>query len=141
MEIQRDYMMTVERLAAQLAAFVSVMALVLSAVGLYGVVAYSVVRRTSEIGIRLALGARARQVLWLVGKETIVLVGVGVLAGVPLSFAASGALGAQLFGVGAHDPIVSTISVLLLTAVGLAASIVPAWRAARIDPRIALIAD
>jgi predicted permease len=141
MQSQLDTATTVERLAARLALFVSVLALVLSAVGLYGVVSYSVARRTSEIGVRLALGARARGVLWLIAKETVVLVGIGVMLGVPLSFAASGAIGAQLFGVSAHDPFASAVAVLLLTTVGLLASVVPAGRATRIDPKIALTAD
>lgn len=141
METQRDYAMTVERLSARLAAFVSAMALVLSVMGLYGVVAYGVSRRTSEIGIRLALGARTRTVLWLVARETVALLGFGVLAGIPLSFAASGAMRSFLFGVGAHDPRASMAAVFVLAAAGLVASIIPARRATRIDPRIALVAD
>ena len=141
MRTQRDEVMTVERVAGRLAMFVSVMALVLSAVGLYGVVSYSVARRTSEIGVRLALGARARAVLWLVAKETVVLIGIGVGLGLPLTFAASSAIGAQLFGVSAHDPMAMAMSITVLAAVGLVASVVPARRAARIDPRIALNAD
>jgi len=133
--------MMVERLAARLAMFVSVMALVLSAVGLYGVVSYSVARRTSEIGVRLALGAQARAVLWLVAKETVLLVGVGVVLGLPLAFAMNGAIGAQLFGVGARDPAATALAIVLLTVVGVLASVVPAGRAARIDPKIALNAD
>jgi putative ABC transport system permease protein len=141
MQSVRSESMLIERLAARLATFVSVMALVLSVVGLYGVVAYSISRRTSEIGIRLALGARPRAVLWLVAKESLALVGVGVLVGVPLSFAAKGALGSQLFGVGARDPVAIAVSVLLLATAGVVAGVIPARRAARIDPRIALNAD
>jgi ABC-type antimicrobial peptide transport system permease subunit len=117
------------------------MALLLSAVGLYGVVAFSVSRRTSEIGIRLALGAGTRAVLWLVSRETVWLVGVGVVIGTVLSLGASGAMRSQFFGVDAHDPTVTIGAILLLAAVGLAASIVPALRATRIDPKIALNAD
>jgi predicted permease len=138
---QRDDVMTVERLAARLALFVSAMALVLSAVGLYGVVGYSVARRTSEIGVRLALGARTRAVLWLVAKETVALVAIGVGVGLPLSFAANGAMGSQLFGVGAHDPFAAAVSIALLATVGIVASMVPARRATRVDPKIALSAD
>ncbi|HEV8366240.1 MAG TPA: ADOP family duplicated permease [Gemmatimonadaceae bacterium] len=141
MRSQREAVMTVERLAARLAIFVSAMALVLSAVGLYGVVAYSVARRTSEIGVRLALGARARAVLWLVARETVALVAIGVGVGLPLSFAANGAMDSQLFGVGAHDPFAAIVSIALLAAVGLIASMVPARRATRVDPKIALSAD
>lgn len=141
MRSQREAVMTVERLAARLALFFSAMALLLSAVGLYGVVAYSVARRTNEIGVRLALGARARAVLWLVARETLVLVGIGVVVGLPLSFAANGAMGSQLFGVGAHDPFAAVVSITLLAAVGIVASMVPARRATRVDPKIALSAD
>jgi predicted permease len=141
MEQERDYALTLERLAARLATFVSAMALLLSVVGLYGVVAYSIARRMSEIGIRIALGARGRAVLWLVAKETIALVGVGVLVGIPLSFAANGALRSALFGVGAFDPTAATVAVLLLATAGLAASVVPARRAVRVDPRLALNAE
>jgi predicted permease len=141
MQAQRDVATTPDRLTASLAVFVSVMALLLSAVGLYGVVAFSVSRRTSEIGIRLALGAGTRAVLWLVSRETVWLVGVGVVIGTVLSLGASGAMRSQFFGVDAHDPTVTIGAILLLAAVGLAASIVPALRATRIDPKIALNAD
>jgi putative ABC transport system permease protein len=141
MRTQLADVMVVERVAARLAMFVSVMALLLSAVGLYGVVSYSVARRTSEIGVRLALGARARAVLWLVAKETLVLVVVGVVLGLPLAFAANGVIGAQLFGVSARDPAAAAVSIVLLGVVGVLASVVPAGRAARIHPRIALNAD
>lgn len=141
MRSQREDVMVVERLAARLALFVSVMALVLSAVGLYGVVAYSVARRTSEIGVRLALGARTRAVLWLVGRESVLFVATGVAIGLPLSFAANGALGSQLVGVGAHDPFAALISIVVLALVGIAASMVPAKRATLVDPKIALNAD
>jgi putative ABC transport system permease protein len=141
MRSQREDFMTVERLAARLALFVSAMALILSAVGLYGVVGYSVARRTSEIGVRLALGARARAVLWLVARETVALVAIGVGVGLPLSFAANGAMGSQLFGVGAHDPFAAVVSIALLATVGIVASMVPARRATLVDPKIALNAD
>jgi putative ABC transport system permease protein len=141
MRSQREEVMTVERLATRLALFVSVMALVLSAVGLSGVVGYSVARRTSEIGVRLALGARARAVLWLVAKETVALVAIGVLLGLPLAFAANGAMGSQLVGVGAHDPFAAVVSIAMLAMVGIVASMVPARRATRVDPKIALNSD
>ena len=117
------------------------MALALSAVGLYGLVAYTVTRRTSEIGVRLALGAQTRAILWLVGKETMTLVILGVVVGIPLSFAANGALRSKLYGVSALDPTAASISILLLALAAFAASVIPAHRAARIDPRIALNAD
>ncbi len=141
MQSLRDQATTVERLAARLATFVSAMALLLSAVGLYGVVAYSVSQRTSEIGIRLALGARRGSVLWLVAREAIVIVAAGVVVGIPLSYATGGALRSQLFGIGVHNPVALTVAVALLAGVGLAASVIPASRATQIDPRAALNAD
>ena len=141
MATHRDAALAPERLAARLAAFVSVMALVLAAVGLYGVVAFGVQRRTTEIGVRLALGARAPAIIWLVARETVLLVGLGVLIGGALSFAATGAMASQLFGIGAHDPLVAGGSVLLLAVAALVSSALPARRAMRIEPRIALSAD
>ncbi|HEU5219555.1 MAG TPA: FtsX-like permease family protein, partial [Gemmatimonadales bacterium] len=108
---------------------------------LYGVVAYSVARRTSELGIRMALGARGRAIVWLVLRETLGFAAAGVLIGLPLSWAANSALKSQLYGVGAHDFGVVIGSVLLLAATALVAGFIPARRAARIDPRTALSAD
>ena len=141
MQTVRDEALSSERVAARLAAFVSLIALVLSAVGLYGVIAYSVSRRTSEIGIRLALGAPAQAVLWLIGKETAVVVGVGLLVGIPLAVAGSAAIRALLYGVGPFDPRALMVAIALLGTVGLVASVVPARRAARIDAKVALSAE
>jgi predicted permease len=141
MQTIRDGALSSERIAAQLAAFVSLIALVLSAVGLYGVIAYSVSRRTSEIGIRLALGAPTRAVLWLIGKETATVLGVGVVVGIPLAVAGNAALRALLYGVGAFDPFALMVAIVLLGAAGLVASVVPARRAAGIDARVALSAE
>jgi predicted permease len=138
---ERRAAVTLERLAARLAGFVGGMALVLSAIGLYGIVAYSVTRRTSEIGVRIALGAGTRDVVWLVARETLALVGAGVLLGIPLSYLGAIALRTQLYGVASGDPRGALLAVLLLGAAGAAASTLPARRAAGIDPRIALNAD
>jgi predicted lysophospholipase L1 biosynthesis ABC-type transport system permease subunit len=141
MASQRDFALMLERLAARLGAFVSVMALLLSAVGLYGVVAYGVSRRTSEIGIRLALGASRWVVVWMVVRETLAVVALGVIVGLPLTYASNGALRSRLFGVGAHDPMAMVAAAVLLAITGLLASTIPARRAARVDPRITLVAD
>jgi ABC-type lipoprotein release transport system permease subunit len=132
---------TVERLSARLATAVSVMALLLSAIGVYGVVAYSVSMRTSEIGVRRALGAGTPSLLWLVAKEALLLVLFGVAVGVPCSFAIDRALRAQLFGVATYNLFATGVAVLLLACAGVAASVIPARRAARVHPRTALIAD
>ena len=141
MVAEREAVTGLERLAARLAMFVSVVALVLAAIGLYGVVAHSVAGRTSELAIRVALGARRRVILWLVLRESLEFVGLGVLVGVPLSFAANGAIASQLFGVGPHDPVLAAGSIGVLTAVAILASVVPASRAVRIEPARALAAD
>jgi len=141
METQLAYSTTMERLTARLAVFVSAMALVLATIGLYGVVAYGVSRRVSEIGVRLALGARTRAILWLVTRETAWLLGIGIVIGTMLSWVANGAIASQFFGVAPRDPRAIVGAAILLALVGLVASLVPAQRATRIDPRIALIAD
>jgi ABC-type antimicrobial peptide transport system permease subunit len=141
METQLAYSTTMERLTARLAVFVSGMALVLATIGLYGVVAYGVSRRVSEIGVRLALGARARGILWLVTRETAVLLGFGIVLGTILSWVANGAIASQFFGVAPRDPRAVVGAATLLALVGLVASVVPARRATRIDPKIALSVD
>jgi predicted permease len=141
METQRAWATTSERLAARMAVFVSVMSLALSAIGLYGVVAYGVSRRTSEIGVRLALGARTGAILWLVSRETVLLVGSGIAIGAALAHGAAGAMQSQVFGIAPHDPLATSGAAAVLAAVGVAASLIPARRATRIDPKLALNAD
>jgi putative ABC transport system permease protein len=127
-----------ERLAAGLAMVFGALAMGLAAVGLYGVVSYAVARRTREIGVRMALGARSGDVVWHVLRGSLVLVAFGVLLGAPLTFLAGKAMTAMLYGVGAHDPVLLIGAVLALTTVGAAASAIPAARAARVDPATAL---
>ncbi|HVH57236.1 MAG TPA: ABC transporter permease [Vicinamibacterales bacterium] len=114
------------------------LAMVLAAVGLYGVMARLVGDRTRDLGIRLALGAEPRAVRWLVLRRTVVLCAIGVLIGGAASFALSRQLGALLHGVSAADPLVFGAAALLLLAASLAASYLPARRASRIDPLIVL---
>jgi len=127
-----------ERLAAGLATLFGMFALGLAAIGIYGVVAYSVARRTSEIGIRMALGARPADALWLVVRQTMTITAAGVAIGVPLAFVAARAVGAQLYGVGSTDPRAMIGAVLVLAVAGGVASVVPGRRAARVDPVEAL---
>jgi ABC-type antimicrobial peptide transport system permease subunit len=113
-------------------------ALFLSAIGIYGVLAYSVTQRTKEIGIRIALGSSAREIVELVMREGVALVAIGLVAGFAGAFAVRQTLQSQLFGISAGDPaVVATVS-LLLAGVALAACLLPARRATRIDPIIAL---
>ena len=136
-----DAAMSVQRLSTGLVTFAGSMVLVLSLVGLYSVVAYSVARRAGELGVRMALGASAGAIVWLVARETLRVVGWGLCLGLPLSFAANHAVAAQLYGVSAHDPFVVGFSVIVFAAVALVACAIPARRAARIDPCTALAAD
>jgi predicted permease len=136
-----DVALSLHRLAMQLATFAGLMVLALCAMGLYGVVAYGVQRRTSEIGVRMALGADASVVVRLIAGETARVVAAGIALGVALSVAANGVIASQLFGVGARDPVVMAFAALVFALVGLAACAVPALRAARIPPSIALAAE
>jgi predicted permease len=135
---QFDSSLRQERLVAQLAGFFGLLALILSCVGLYGVMAHAVARRTNEIGIRLALGAQRRDILWMVVRETLVLVGGGVALGVPTALAAAQLISSQLFELSALDPLTLVAASLLLAAVAVFAGYLPARRAARVDPMMAL---
>ncbi|WP_321469910.1 ABC transporter permease [uncultured Paludibaculum sp.] len=127
-----------ERLMANLAGGFGVLGLVLACAGLYGLLAYSVVRRTKEIGIRVALGARPRGVLWMVAQGALRLIGIGVILGLPAAWAASRWVRSMLFGLTETDPGIIATAVALLGAAGLIAAYLPAHRAARVDPMTAL---
>jgi predicted permease len=127
-----------ERLIATLSAFFGLLALLLASVGLYGVMAYTVERRTWEVGIRMALGARRSDVVWLVFRETLVLVSLGAFIGVLAAYGASRWIGSMLFGVTPADPLAFAGATVLLFASALLGSYIPALRAARVDPMVAL---
>jgi ABC-type antimicrobial peptide transport system permease subunit len=135
---QIDDTLVQERLISGLTAAFGVLALLLSAVGLYGVLAYSVVRRTQEIGIRLALGEMPGQVLRGILGETAWLVGVGLAVGIPTSMLAARAAASLMYGVSPKDMWAQMTAASVLAAVGLAASFIPAYRASRINPLEAL---
>jgi ABC-type antimicrobial peptide transport system permease subunit len=137
-EKQKDDSLAVERLAATLSTAFGVLATVLAAVGLYGVMAFLVARRTREIGIRMALGASARNVLWLVVREVLLLVGVGVAIGLPAALLVTRLLASQLYGVEPHDPLVIAMAALGMAAVGAVSGYLPARRATRVNPTEAL---
>jgi len=127
-----------ERMLAGLGLSFGVLALILAAIGLYGVVAYVVTLRTAEIGVRIALGAQPGGVLWMVVREALLMVGAGVLIGGPASLAAARMARSLLFGVRPEDPAVICLSIASLLAVGVCAGLLPASRAAAIDPVQAL---
>jgi ABC-type antimicrobial peptide transport system permease subunit len=114
------------------------LALLLASIGLYGTISYAVSRRTGEIGIRMALGARSRDVLWMVLRESLLLVLIGAIIGIPTALAAGRLVAALLFGVSPTDPATLAIATLLLTVVAVLAAWLPARRASRLDPMSAL---
>ena len=113
-------------------------ALVLTAIGIYGVMAYSVTQRTNEIGIRIALGAAQSSIFRLVVGQAMMLVAISVFIGLAGAFAATRLLNSLLYGVGASDPLTFVTIVLLVSIVAFLAAWLPARRAARVDPVIAL---
>jgi predicted permease len=127
-----------KRLFSRLAVFFGLLAGLLVATGLYGTLAYRVSHRTVEIGIRLAIGAQRREVLWMVLRESLVLAGIGMVIGLPLAVLASRLLRAMLFGVGPNDALSFAVALLAVVAVALAAALFPACRAAGTDPMEAL---
>ena len=129
------------RLAAQFVGFFGLMALLLASVGLYGVVSQTVARRTTEIGVRLALGAQPADVLWMIFRDTIALVAVGVMVGLPVSFGAARLIASQLFGLQSVDLMSLALSAATLVTVAAIAAAVPARRASRVDPMFALRAE
>jgi predicted permease len=133
-----DESLFLERMVAALSVAFGALATLLAAIGLYGVMSYTVARRTREIGIRMALGAERSSVMWLVLKEVALMVGIGVAIGLPLAAGVSRVVQSQLFGLSAHDPIAMIAAAGLLTLVALAAGYLPARRATRVDPMLAL---
>jgi predicted permease len=134
LERQLDESLIAERLIATLSTAFGILATALAILGLYGVMAYMVTRRAREIGIRMALGAAAGSVLWLVMREVLVLVAAGIGAGLPLAWGLTRLIQAELYGVTPNDPLSMALATLLLAAVALLAGYVPARRAAGYDP-------
>jgi ABC-type antimicrobial peptide transport system permease subunit len=127
-----------ERLLATLSSFFGLLAAVLATVGLYGVIAYMVARRTNEIGIRMALGASPRQILAMVVGEAGSLLIVGVMIGTVLAVAAGKSAATLLYGLKPYDPLTLVLAAAGLGAVAIAASLLPARRAAKLEPMVAL---
>jgi predicted permease len=127
-----------ERLLATLSTIMSVVATLIATVGLYGLISFSVVQRTREIGIRIAVGAEPRQILLMILRRAFVLVGIGILIGLALAFSGLRVSATVLYGVSPSDPMTVTGAMILLTVVGASAGLVPARNAARTDPCNAL---
>jgi predicted permease len=138
---QVDASLVAERLIAKLSATFGLLALALAAVGLYGVVAYVTTQRTGEIGVRMALGAGRREVRWLVLRDTLRLVAVGVAIGIPAALGGARLLGSQLYEVAPTDPLALFVGLVTLSIAAVLAGYLPARRAARVDPVVALRAE
>jgi putative ABC transport system permease protein len=130
-----------ERLLALLATFFAALALILACIGLYGVMAYRVAQRTREIGIRIAVGARQPTVVWMMVRETLLLVTIGAALGTLASLVANRYIAGQLFGVTPRDPVAIVVALSVLAIVTMVAGYVPARQASRIDPVRALRAE
>jgi len=126
------------RFRTSLVTFFALIALILACLGIYGVISYSVTQRTHEIGIRMALGAQRRDVLKLVIKQGLALASVGVVVGLSASYLLTRLLASLLFGVKPTDPATFVMSALLLGSTALLASFLPARRATKVDPLVAL---
>jgi ABC-type antimicrobial peptide transport system permease subunit len=127
-----------ERLIAMMASFFGALALLLSAIGLYGLLSSSVTQRTGEMGVRLALGARQVTVQWMILREAFSLLAVGVVLGGALLYAAVRFIQSMLYRISAFDPATLLAAIALLAAVAFVAAFLPALRASRVDPMVAL---
>jgi predicted permease len=137
-EQQVNDLLVEERLIASLSGFFGSFAVLLACLGLYGIISYTVALRTNEIGVRIALGATGADVARMVLKESMVLVIAGVAIGMPVALASARVISNRLFGIGTADPVMISGAAALMIAVAVVASLVPARRAARVDPMVAL---
>lgn len=138
---QIDRQLITQRLIADLAGFFALIALFMAAIGLYGVMSYSITRRTNEIGIRMALGVSATGVRRMVLAETLWMVTIGVAVGLPCALAAARLFASRLYGLSAIDPLSITVAMAVVLISGLLAGYVPAYRASKIDPMVSLRHD
>jgi ABC-type antimicrobial peptide transport system permease subunit len=126
---------------AKLSSLFSLLALLLSATGLYGLIAYMQSQRTAEIGIRMALGADRRTVVWLALRQVLMLVAAGITVGAPAAFLASRLVRSQLYGLTPHDPAAIMVAIATMSLVAVAAGYIPARRASKLNPIAALRAE
>jgi macrolide transport system ATP-binding/permease protein len=135
---QIDETISQELTFADLCTVFAALALIIACVGLYGLMAYAVSRRTNEIGIRMALGAQRRRIVWMVLREALLLCAAGLANGLVCAWSAASVIKSFLFGMKPADPVALGTSVVLLIAAAVLAGYAPAWRASRIDPMAAL---
>ncbi len=138
LEGQLDETLLTDRLIALLSAGFGLLATILASVGLYGVMAFVVARRRKELGIRLALGAQPGRVIWMVMREVMLLLAIGLAIGIPAALALGRYVSSTLYGIEPNDPWIAGTTTLLLALVSAAAGLIPAHRASRIDPILAL---
>jgi ABC-type antimicrobial peptide transport system permease subunit len=138
LEDNLDRALLQQRFVATLGGFFGVVALLLAAVGIYGVMSQTVTRRTREIGIRMALGAEPGNVLWMMLRESLAMLGIGAAIGLPAALALTRYTESLLFGVKPQDPVTIAVAVLLLLVVTTLAGFLPAQRATRVQPMAAL---
>jgi predicted permease len=138
LEAQLDETLLTDRLVALLSAGFGLLATVLASIGLYGVMAFVVARRRKELGIRLALGAEPMLLLWLVMREVLLLLAIGLAVGIPSAIGLGQFVSSQLYGIQPHDPWIAGWTMLLLSVVSAVAGLIPAHRASRTDPILAL---
>jgi predicted permease len=138
LESQLDETLLTDRLIALLSAGFGMLATLLASIGLYGVMAFAVARRRKELGIRLALGAQPWFVIWLVMREVLLLLSIGLALGLPAGLGLGRYVSSQLYGIKENDPGVAIMTIVVLAVVSAAAGMIPAHRASRIDPILAL---
>ena len=137
-QAQLDETLLTDRLVALLSAGFGMLATLLASIGLYGVMAFVVARRRKELGIRIALGAQQIAILWSVMQEVLLLLAIGLAVGIPTGLGLGKFVSAQLYGIQGHDPWVAVGTTLLLTIISALAGLIPAHRASRVDPILAL---
>jgi predicted permease len=138
---QVSSLMSHDELISALTGLFAVLALLLAAIGLYGVMSYNVVRRTNEIGIRFALGAQGRTVLWMILRESLLLLSIGLAFGLPLAVVAARYIKLQLFDLNPLDLATFALAVTVVSVMAIFSAYLPARRAARVDPMVAIRCD
>ena len=141
LEEQVDRSIATQSLIARLSTFFGILAVFLACIGIYGLLSYSVILRTSEIGIRLALGAQSSNLLWMILRESLLLLVVGLAVGVPVALTSTTILKSQLYELSPNDPTTFVASVVIVAAMTLFAAWLPARRATKVDPMVALRCD